>query len=175
MKGTKRSTVVTMSAIVIAVFSLISSFGLLGISNSVKGMSIQEKEEWNVSIDEVSSLATDNETVEVIKEPEFKKFNANYGVKFGNVGSSQFEFLIKNEGNTDALVSDVVITGLEEYGNYIKTEFVNLNVGDVIEKESFICVKVITNCHTQLYDYNLVEQDIVLDNIGIDIKLEKVE
>ena len=56
-----------MSAIVIAVFSLISSFGLLGISNSVKGMSIQEKEEWNVSIDEVSSLATDNETVEVIK------------------------------------------------------------------------------------------------------------
>ena len=175
MKGTKNGTMVTMLAIVISVFSLISSFGLLGISNSVKGMSIKEEKKWNVSIDQVSELATDSESVEVIKEPAFSNFNANYGIKFNDVGSSQFEFLIKNEGNTDALVSDVVVTGLEDYGNYVETEFVNLNVGDVIKKESFICVKVITNCHTQLYDYNLMEQDIIADNIGIDIKLEKME
>lgn len=175
MGGTKNGTKLTIIAIVISLISLFSSFGVLGVSQSVKGMSIKENKVWKLSIDEISKLATDNEFVEIIKEPELKKFNVSYGLKFKKLGSSQFEFLIKNEGKFDALVSDILVTGLDQYEEYINIEFVNLNIGDIIKKESYVSVKVITNCHTQLYDMNLIEKEIMLDNIGIDIKLQKIE
>jgi hypothetical protein len=175
MGGTKSSTKLTIIAIVISLISLFSSFGVLGVSQSVKGLSIKENKVWRLSIDDVSKLATDNEFVEIIKEPEFKKYNVSYGVNFKKIGSSQFEFLVKNEGDFDALVSDIVIAGLEQYEEYVEIEFVNLNIGDVIKKESYVTVKVITSCHTQLFDMNLIEKEIMLDNIGVDIKLQKIE
>ena len=72
MRG-KKSTLITTLAVIITVVSLVSCFGVLGISNSVQGVSIQEKKVWNVAIDNLSNLAMDEGAIEVIKEPTLDK------------------------------------------------------------------------------------------------------
>ena len=45
MRG-KKSTLITTLAVIISVLSLVSAFGVLGITNSVHGVSIEEKKIW---------------------------------------------------------------------------------------------------------------------------------
>lgn len=176
MKGTRKGTVLTVLAVMISIISLVTCFNVLGISNAYQGTSIQEKKVWSVKIDSISDLAMDQGAIEVLKEPVFNKFKINYGVKLIKPNSNaQFEFVIKNDGNIDAKVKDIQITGLEKYKQFVDISFVNLTVGDVIKHDSIVSIKVILNYHTQLYDNVLNPQEILLNNIDIDIKLEKIE
>ena len=93
MRG-KRSTFITTLAIITTIISLVSCFGVLGVTNSVQGISIQEKKEWKVIISDVSKLAMDQGAMEVIHEPSFDKYKVNYGLKFINVGHYQFHLLL---------------------------------------------------------------------------------
>ena len=69
--------------------------------------------------------------IEVLKEPIFDKFKANYGVKLIRPNSNaQFGFTLKNDGNIDAKITDIKITGIESYKNFVDISFVNLAVGD---------------------------------------------
>ena len=108
MRG-KKSTLLTTLTIIVTIISLVSCFGVLGVTNSVQGISIQEKKEWKVIISDVSKLAMDQGAMEVIHEPSFDKYKVNYGLKFINVGHSQFEFTIKNDGDIDAIVNDIKV------------------------------------------------------------------
>lgn len=176
MKGTRKGTVLTVLAVMISIISLVTCFNVLGISNAYQGNSVQEKKVWKINIDSLSDLAMDQGAVEVLKEPTFNKFKINYGVKLIKPNSNaQFEFIIKNDGNIDAKVRDIKITGIEKYKQFVDISFVNLAVGDVIKQQSIMSVKVILNYHTQLFDNELNPQEILLNNINVDINLEKIE
>jgi hypothetical protein len=153
----------------------VSCFGVLGVTNSVQGISIQEKKEWKVIISDVSKLAMDQGAMEVIHEPSFDKYKVNYGLKFINVGHSQFEFTIKNDGDIDAIVNDIKVNGIDNYQNNIEVTLTELKIGDVIKANSMIQVKVLTDYNLQLIDENMIPQLINLENIEIDIDLKKVE
>lgn len=174
MRG-KRSTFITTLAVITTIISLVSCFGVLGVTNSVQGISIQEKKEWKVIISDVSKLAMDQGAMEVIHEPSFDKYKVNYGLKFINVGHSQFEFTIKNDGDIDAIVNDIKVNGIDNYQNNIEVTLTELKIGDVIKANSMIQVKVLTDYNLQLIDENMIPQLINLENIEIDIDLKKVE
>ena len=174
MRG-KRSTFITTLAIITTIISLVSCFGVLGVTNSVQGISIQEKKEWKVIISDVSKLAMDQGAMEVIHEPSFDKYKVNYGLKFINVGHSQFEFTIKNDGDIDAIVNDISVNGIDNYQNNVSVSLTEIKVGDVIKANSIVQVKVFTDYNLQLLDENMIPQLINLENIEIDIGLEKVE
>lgn len=174
MRG-KKSTLITTLAVIISVLSLVSAFGVLGITNSVQGVSIEEKKIWKIEINDLSKLAMDEGAIEVIKEPSCNKFKLSYGLKLINVGNSQFEFTIKNDGNIDAIVNNIKINGIDEYKDYLNITINELKIGDVIKGNSFIQVKVITEYKKQLIDENMIPQLINLDNIEIDIDLKKIE
>ena len=109
MRG-KKGTFITTLTIIITIISLVSCFGVLGISNSVQGISVQKQDLWKVNIENLTDLAMDEGAIEVIKCPCFEKFKINYGIKLKNAPSvAQFEFTIKNEGNIDALVKKINI------------------------------------------------------------------
>ncbi len=176
MKGTRKGTILTVLAVMISTISLVTCFNILSISNAYQGTSIKEKKVWDLRIDNVSELAMDIGAIEVLKEPTFDKFKANYGVKLIRPNSNaQFEFTLKNDGNIDAKITDIKITGIESYKNFVDISFVNLAVGDVIKEQSITSVKVILKYHTQKFDEELNPQEILLNNINIDIKLEKIE
>lgn len=175
MRG-KKSTFITTLTIIITIISLVSCFGVLGISNSVQGVSIKKQEVWEVNIDKITNLAMDEGAIEVINCPNFEKFKINYGIKLKSAPSvAQFEFMIKNDGNIDAIVSNIQVKGLEQYANNVTVTFTNLNVGDEIKHDTFVQVKVITSYNTQVYDDLMIPQELNLDNIEIDIKLDKKE
>ncbi len=175
MRG-KKSTLITTLAVIITVVSLVSCFGVLGISNSVQGVSIQEKKVWDVAIDNLSNLAMDEGAIEVIKEPTLDKIKLSYGLKLNSAPSvAQFEFTLRNKGNIDGIVSEIKITGLEQYANYLDVSLNGIKVGDTIKQGTFVEVKVLTNYKQQLVNEELVPQIINLDNIEIDIKLKKIE
>ena len=175
MRG-KKSTLITTLAVVFSVISLVTAFSVLGISNSIQGISIEEKKIWKLEIDNVSKLAMDEGAIEVLKEPSFDRFNVNYGIKLNRAQSvAQFEFTIKNEGNIDALVKKININGIGDYTKYITVNFFDFKEGDVIKAGSMIQVKVITNYLEQVNNELLIPQIVNLDNIDIDIELEKIE
>ena len=175
MRG-KKGTFITTLTIIITIISLVSCFGVLGISNSVQGISIKKQDIWEINIDKMTNLAMDEGAIEVIKCPCFEKFKINYGIKLKNAPSvAQFEFMIKNDGNIDAVVSDIQIKGLEQYANNVSVTFNNLKIGDEIKHDTFVQVKAITTYNTQVYDDLMIPQELSLDNIEIDIKLDKKE
>ena len=62
MRG-KKSTLITTLAVIISILSLVSAFGVLGITNSVQGVSIEEKKIWksmykNMSDSEAEQLGS---------------------------------------------------------------------------------------------------------------------
>lgn len=174
MRG-KKGTFITTLAIIITFVSVVSCFGVLGVTNSVQGISVQEKKEWKVNIEEVSKIAMDQGTIEVLREPSFDKYKINYGLKFINVGHSQFEFTIKNDGDIDAIVNDISVNGIDNYHDNVSVSLTEIKVGDVIKANSIVQVKVFTDYNLQLMDENMIPQLINLENIEIDIGLEKVE
>lgn len=174
MRG-KKSTLITTLAVIISVLSLVSAFGVLGITNSVQGVSIEEKKTWKLEINNLSKLAMDVGSIEVIKEPSCDKFKLSYGLKLINIGISQFEFTIKNSGNIDTVVNDIIINGIDQYKDYLNITFSELKVGDVIKSNSLVQVKVISEYKKQLVDENMIPQLINLDNIEIDIDLRRIE
>ncbi len=175
MRG-KRSTFITTLAVIFSVISLVSCFGVLGISNSIQGVSIKEEEIWEVVLDNVTEIVMDEYAIEVLKQPSLDKYKINYGIRLNRAQSTaQFAFIVKNEGNVDAVVKDIKITGINGYENNLKVTLTNLAIGDVINAESMVQVKVVNNYDVELNDEMLVPQIINLDNIEIDIDLEKVE
>ena len=174
MRG-KKGTFITTLAIIITIISVVSCFGVLGVTNSVQGISIQEKKEWKVAIIDISKVVMDQGTIEVLREPSFDKYKINYGLKMINIGHSQFEFTIKNDGNIDAIVNDIKISGVENYLNNVSVELTKIKKGDVIKANSIVQVKVFTDYKLQLFDKAMIPQVINLDNIEIDIELKKIE
>lgn len=175
MRG-RKSTLITTLAVICSVISLVSCFGVLGISNSIQGVSIEEKENWNVIIDEVTDIVMDEGSIEVIKEPSFNNYKVSYGIRLNKAESvAQFAFTIKNEGNVDAMVKNIKISGIDSYKDNLSISLSEIKVGDTIKAGTMIQVKVISNYLKQVNDEQLIPQIITLDNIEIDIDLEKIE
>lgn len=175
MRG-KKSTLITTLAVVFSVISLVTAFGVLGISNSIQGISTPKKENWNVIINEVSDIVMDEGAIEVLNKPSVKVHKLSYGLKLNSAQSTaQFAFTISNEGNVDAIVKDIKINGIKDYENNLNINLSELKIGDTIKAGTMLQVKVITNYLVQVNDELMIPKIINLDNIEIDIELEKVE
>ena len=104
----------------------------------------------------------------VKSEINAKKFNCDK--KF-----SQFEFTIRNDGNLDAEISEIIITGVDQYKDYVKVNLSDIENGTKLKEKSSIVVKVLTDYVIQYSDENFVPQVIELDDISIEFKIRKLE
>lgn len=174
MKHIKKVTMVTSIAILISFFSLSLSFSALGTTNALKGVSTENKEVWNIDIVDISTMALESNEIQVIKEPSMVEGAINYALSLNKVlDYAQFQFNIQNDGNVPAVVKNVTISGLEGYEQYIDVTLEDLNIGDVIEADTFKSVTVLTSYKEQMYDINLLPQSIDLNNVNLVIELEK--
>ncbi len=177
MKRMKNITTIMGMAVFISLFSLSLSFGALGTSNALKGTAIENEEVWSVNIENISTIAAGNENVNVAHEPVLNGNSINYSIVLSRENDyGQFKFNIVNDGDADAKVKKISIIGLDEYKQYIDVSLSNLSVGDIIEDESILKnVKVVTTYKNQLYDENMIPQEINLDGINIEIEFEKID
>ena len=177
MKRIKKITMIIGVAVIVSLFSLTLSVGLLGISNASKGFSVEKKEVWSVNIDEVSSIAVDSNTINIMNEPTIVGNTISYSLKLKKVNDfGQFQISIENDGNVRAKVVDIVIKGYEGYENNIDISLKNLNIGDIIETETLLNnIKVVTTYKEQLYDENMIPQEITLNNLSIEIVFEQID
>jgi hypothetical protein len=176
MKHVKKITVVTVFAILISFFSLSVSIGALGTANAFKGSSIENKKIWEVNIRDISTMAVSSNYVSISKEPSMIDNAINYSLTLSNVNDyAQFQFNINNSGNIGAKVKNIVISGLEEYEQYVDVSISNIAVGDLILPETISNIVVVTSYKEQLYDVNMWPQVISLENINILIEFESIE
>ncbi len=177
MKRVKKVTMITGVAILVSVFSLALSFGFLGTSNASRGISIEDKEIWKVNISNLSTIAVGNTNIIIDREPFINDNIVSYGMKLSNVNDyGQFQFEIKNEGNIDAKVSNIKITGIEGFEQYIDIGITNIEKGTIIKKGTLLSnIKVITTYKNQMVDENMLGQAIDLKNISIEIEFEKID
>lgn len=177
MKRMKNITTIMGMAVFISLFSLSLSFGALGTSNASKGTAIENKEVWSVNVENISTIAVGNENVNIIHEPVLNSNSINYSMVLCRENDyGQFKFNIVNDGDIDAKVKKINIIGLDECKQYIDVSLSNLSVGDIIESESILKnVKVVTTYKNQLYDENMVPQEINLNDVNIEIEFEKID
>lgn len=171
----KRVTFITVLVVVIAICSLFMSFSALNTSNSLSGVAVVNKENWDISIDNVSTVAVDSSAVMILKEPVVDNTKISYSLRMNQEhGYGQFSFDLKNLGNVNAKIKDIKITGMEGYEEYIDVTISDIKVGDSIKAETIISnIKVVTTYKRQLFDEMIIPQAIILDSINIEIELEK--
>lgn len=176
MKHIKKVTMITGIAIFLSVFSLSLSFGALGTSNALHGASIEKKEVWDIKYDNISTIVVDDNYVKVLKEPVVNGEVITYSISLSTTNNyGQFQFDIKNDGNVDAKVTNIIVDGIRDYEKYISVSLTDLEIGDVIKAGTLKHnVKVITTYQDQFYDANMWPQSIDLENITIEIQFEKV-
>lgn len=175
MKRTNKVTILAISALLVTVCSLIMSFNSLDISNSLKGVASPIKNIKNISLDNVSSIISNNENaLLVIKEPKINDNIINYSVELNQVNSyAQFQFDICNNGSVDSKISDIKITDLKDMNQYVDITLEGLKIGDVVKAKSVLeNIKVISKYRNQFLDENNIEQNVVLDNVKIEIFFE---
>lgn len=177
MKHMRSITTIMGMAALISLFSLSLSFGALGTSNAMKGTAIKNKEVWSINVKNVSTIVAGDDDVNVVHEPVINGNAINYSMVLCHENEyGQFKFNIVNDGNIDAKIKKINIVGLDDYKPYVDVSLGNLNVGDVIEDDSTLKnIKVVTTYKNQMYDDDMVPQEINLNNVSIDIEFEKID
>lgn len=174
MKDLSKITILTILISFVMICSFIVSFGALGTSQSLYGVSMEYQENWKISFDNISTLAISDDTVLVTRNPSVSGNTINYALQFKQVGGySQFQFEIRNDGNVAAKVKKIEVLGLEEYDENVSVSFVNLNEGDIIESDGILSnIKVITKYDNQYYNEESEIDYVTLNNIEINIEFE---
>lgn len=177
MISDKKVNVLSVSVVIITICSLFSCFWALSPSFAGKSYAVKESAVWDVKFDSVSTIALENNSMSTLKEPNIVLNSVNYSMRLNKAtGYGQFIFNIKNNGNIDVKVKEIVVTGIEGYEDNVTVKVDNLRIGDVIKSKTDLNnIKVITSYNKQYYDQNNIEQVIDLKNINVTIELEKVE
>lgn len=176
MSRTNKITTFTIMGIFVAIISLFTCVSVFGTSNANQGIALENIEVYDVKINDISDIYFEDGTVEIIKTANIDDKNIiNYGVLLKEIDKySQFQFDIENKGNIDIKIKNIIISGYEEYKDYVDIEVVGINVGDIVEKSSVISgVKVVTTYRNPMYTENDFIRFIELNNIKISIEFDK--
>lgn len=175
MKYWSKTSVLLVLVIIVSACSVVICIGALNISTAATGVALESKEIWDVSIDNLSTIAVDCEDVVVTSEPSFNDMSIEYAISFANVGNyGSFQFTIKNSGTLDAKIKDIKITGLGIYQPYINIAIEGLKKNDVIKAESVSDpIVVVTTYNKQYYVEESIPSGIKFDNIEITVDVEK--
>ncbi len=174
MKDLSKITVLTVLISFVMICSFIVSFGALGTSQSLYGVSMEYQENWKISFDNISTMAISDDNVLVTRNPSENGKTINYALQLKQVGSySQFQFEIRNDGNVSAKVKKIEILGLDAYDENVSVSIVNLNVGDIVESDGILTnIKVITKYDNQYYSEESEIDYVTLNNVEINIEFE---
>lgn len=177
MKNVSRGTLFLVLAFFVSIFSISLSYGAYNSMEEATGVSYKVEKKLNVKIDELSTMALNDEGIMVLREPNLVDNKINYSMVLNYLNSyGQFQFSINNKGKTDIRVSNIIIEGLNENSEFVEVKIDNLKVGDIIKTESlYNNVKVVTTYKKQYFDSSFTPQSITLNNVSISIEFEMVE
>ncbi len=175
MRYLGKTSILVVLVVIVSACSIVISIGALGTSTATTGVALESKEIWDVSIDNLSTIAINNEEVVVRSEPSFDGMSIEYSVSFANVGDfGRFQFTVKNSGTLDAKIKDIKITGLGIYQPYINVSIEGLKKNDIIKAESVSDpIVVVTTYNKQYYGDELIPIGVKLDKVGITVVVEK--
>lgn len=174
MRQTKKSTLFSIIGIFIAMVSILTSVSAMSTSMAGTGVAIENREVYDVKIDNVSEIYSD-EDIEVIKNPSNEDNKINFGVKLNSIDSTtQVQFDIENKGNVNVKVKNVTISGIENYKDNVEVKVLGINVGDIIDAEvKNSGIKVITQYKNPVIDENGMISAVNLDDINVEIEFDK--
>lgn len=160
--------------LIIALSSLTLSIGTLTTTYAYTGIATVSKEKYEVTIKDVTDFFEDGENITIVKNPIIVKNDITYGLSLGQVNEyTKFQFNVDNTGNVNAKVKEINITGLEAYQDNIEISIKGLEVNQIIEPNAIQKVDVITTYKNPLFDENENIMPIALNEININIELEK--
>ena len=95
MRYLGKTSILVVLVVIVSACSIVISIGALGTSTATTGVALESKEIWDVSIDNLSTIAINNEEVVVRSEPSFDGMSIEYSVSFANVGDfGRFQFTV---------------------------------------------------------------------------------
>ena len=112
-------------------------FWALSPSYAGKSYAVKESVVWDIKFDSVSTIVLENNSMSTLKEPNIVQNSINYSMRLNKAtGYGQFIFNIKNNGNIDVKVKEIVVTGIEGYEDNVNVKVDNLRIGDVIKSKT---------------------------------------
>lgn len=175
MEQQKRIKTYQVLGIIIAISSLILSLGSLTTTYAYTGIATISKDVYNVELKNVTDIYEDGETISILKNPIIIQNEIQYGLSIGKVNEyTKFQFNIENVGNVDASIKEIIIDGYEDYKDYITVEIHGLPEDKIIKGNSIAKIDVITTYKNPLLDETEEVLPIALNELSINIILEKV-
>lgn len=179
MRNSKRTRNLCILAVLIAVFAFAG--GTVFITNSysanMENNEAVAKEKWDVSIDNLSNLATVDEDIQIVKNPTYDESTGmiDFAIVFKQVNTSaSFSFDIVNKGNVDGVVKSIQIEGIEDYKDNVLINIDGLKVEDKVKAGQKIENVFVTVKYNKNYFNEETEIDFVdLSNVKVFIDVEK--
>ena len=174
MNQSKKISIIALVAIMASTFSLFVSYASLTSTLEINNGKAIVTEEVEEKIDvKIANLYKESVSVDGDSFREGLLYSNNkmtFGVSLSQVGSSaEYYFDIRNDGNKDATVAEIKVSGLEKYLDYVTLTMEGLEVGDIINASSQIKnIKVLLTYNNQYYEEN-IPVGLVLDNVNVEI------
>ena len=84
MKYRRKDSLLLILVIIVSVCSVVISVGALSTSSAATGVALESKEIWDVSIDNLSTMAVDSDKSIIISEPSSNDMSIKYSLSFAN-------------------------------------------------------------------------------------------
>lgn len=133
----KKVSFIALFAIMISSFSLMVSYGVVTsvIDNNEEqaAISADKLAKPNLKVNEIREVFLTNETDKFTMQPAIVNNKVKYGISFNDAfAAATFYVDLINEGNVNATISEIKITGIEGYEKNAKVEIIGVKVGDII-------------------------------------------
>lgn len=168
----RKIQVLAVLALMIATMSLLVGFSSLNAQFELAGTANIKNNKWNVQIGSISNVQSTNAAyASFTNEPEININNSkqiDFGIMMNQPGQMlSFKFSITNKGSVNAKVSDIVLSGLNGYENYITYKLEGISVDTVIAAGETIENVTVTVTYNPAMDGSVLETGIKLDNLSV--------
>lgn len=175
MDQSKKIQIVAILALMIATMSLLVGFSSLNAQLEIGNAVNVKNNEWNVHFGKITNIGSSNEAyarfTSLPSVSEENELAVSFAALMSQPGNDiSFNIEVINEGNIDAKVSDIDLSGISGYERYITWSITGITVGDVIAAEDIVDDVKITLSYNHVYDNVLLFEEINLDDINAEIK-----
>lgn len=172
MEQGRKIQVLAVLALMIATMSLLVGFSSLNAQLELAGTANIKNNKWNVQVGSISNVQSTNSAyASFINQPTVNINNSkqiDFGIMMNQPGQMlSFKFSIVNKGTTDAKVSDIVLSGLNGYENYVTFNLEGISVDTIIAAGETVENVTVTVTYNPAPDGTLLENGISLNNLSV--------
>ncbi len=176
MRNTKnRLKIITILAFLVAVLSIGVGYSSYNTTIEVSGKAIAVETMGDLKIDNINNPTTTIDTILYKEQPVIEDNKIVFSITSFSPGNSvSFNFDLTNNGIIPIKISDIRIEGIDEYKDNFEYSITNINIGDIINRETNLLNNVFTMTYKEAVrdEYNN-PLNLNLDNVTLVIEYEQ--